>query len=51
MFKMIFDLECGGSPPLSKPGQALANQCGSKLPHTWNPPPNDTMVLVPVNVG
>jgi len=27
-------LECGGLPPLSEPGQAPANQSGSKLPHS-----------------
>ena len=26
--------ECGGSPPLSEPGQAPENKSGSKLPHS-----------------
>ena len=27
-------MECGGLPPLSKPGQAPEDQSGSELPHS-----------------
>ncbi len=34
IIKVPVDMECGGSPPLSEPGQAPENQSGSKLPHS-----------------
>lgn len=34
IIKVPVDMECGGSPPLSMPGQASENQSGSKLPHS-----------------
>ena len=37
IIKVAVDMECGGSPPLSEPGQAPESQSGSKLPHSTSP--------------